>query len=179
MISLCPELRSNSPLICLKLTAWQQLRSANLGSWHCSAPPRRRSTHPAHAVKLRFYRRPSGYCTHQHHPDDQCDPDLLNVSSLTNSHLSVLQCFRCWSSPFKTVLSSAWRRRDAAAEGTNIKPSRCGRRSKIKTTRANWAKREVIWLHRKRIIVQRSILVRDRDHKLVILHEQRHDMPHQ
>src|SRR6516225_9944809 len=39
-------------------------------------------------------------------------------------------------------------------------------------------KRKVIWLHRKRIIVHWPIPFRDRDEKLVILHDERHDVPH-
>jgi len=54
---------------------------------------------------------------------------------------------------------------------------RSGRSLKIKT-RANWSKRKVIWLHRKRIIVPCPIPFRDRDDNLIFLHEQRHDMPH-
>jgi hypothetical protein len=66
----------------------------------------------------------------------------------------------------------------AEQSGGNIRSALSCRSSKVKTTRAKWAEREVIWLHRKRIVVHCSILVRDRDHKLVILHEQRHDVPH-
>ena len=52
------------------------------------------------------------------------------------------------------------------------------RSSKIKTARSNRSESKVIWLHRKGIIVHCSIPVSDRDDKLVILHEQRHDVPH-
>src|ERR1700730_11172257 len=48
--------------------------------------------------------------------------------------------------------------------------------SVIKAARANWLERKIIRLDRKCVIVQGSILVRDGDHKLVILHNPRHDM---
>src|SRR6516164_4979132 len=68
-------------------------------------------------------------------------------------------------------------RRCRRREG-NIRSGRSFRSSKIKTTRANWFKRNVIWLHRKRIIVHWPIPFGDRDDKLVILHDERHDVPH-
>src|SRR6516162_1403929 len=45
-------------------------------------------------------------------------------------------------------------RGDADAERRKHKVGGSSRSSKIKTTRANWFKRKVVWLHRKRIIVQ-------------------------
>ena len=50
--------------------------------------------------------------------------------------------------------------------------------SKIKATRSNWSECNVIWLHRKRIIMHCSVMSGDGNNKLVILHEQRHDVPH-
>ena len=50
--------------------------------------------------------------------------------------------------------------------------------SKIKATRANGSERDIIWLHRKRIIMHRSVPFRDGNNKLVILKERRHDVPH-
>src|SRR5258707_305477 len=52
------------------------------------------------------------------------------------------------------------------------------RSSKIKAARSNRSESKVVWLHRKRVIVHCSIPVSDRDDKLVILNEQRHDVPH-
>src|SRR5262249_50258256 len=48
--------------------------------------------------------------------------------------------------------------------------------SKIKATGANWLESKIIRLDGKGVIMQRSILLGDRDHKLVILHDHRHDV---
>ena len=60
----------------------------------------------------------------------------------------------------------------------SMAPGRNGRSSKIKAARSNGSESKVVWLHRKGIIVHYSIPVSDRDDKLLIFHEQRHDVPH-
>jgi hypothetical protein len=49
--------------------------------------------------------------------------------------------------------------------------------SKIKATRANGSECNVIWLHRKRIIMHCSGPFGDGNNKLVILQERQHDVP--
>jgi hypothetical protein len=50
--------------------------------------------------------------------------------------------------------------------------------SRVEAMRSNRCERKVIWLRRKRVIMHCSIPFGDRDDKIGILQEQRHDVAH-